>query len=281
MRRRVVRVLEASPLADKNLRICGRAAFLGEGDAGSIRDLGGGPAHFITVHNPGKLPKSKFPRSMASKAFIERIPGILMTSAVSTSYDGDAMETTEDLVELIRRIGVGDRASFAEFYDKFSGLIYSTALRVLADPSDAEDVAQEVFFMLWEKAPMYDPARGKPLTWAITMTRNKAIDRLRSQQRRSRLMEEAREENGDCELTTDRQPTEDAEHTEENEILRSAVMKLSKEQREAIEMAYFKGLTQQEIAVRLHEPLGTVKARIRRGIVRLRKMVGPALKMPA
>lgn len=184
----------------------------------------------------------------------------------------------EELVTLIRRIGMGDRDSFADFYDRFSGLIYSTALRVLSDPGDAEDVAQEVFFMLWEKAPMYDPSRGKPLTWAITMTRNKAIDRLRSQMRRARLLEGAREESGTDEPRTERPAVEGVEHAEENEILRSAVMKLSQEQREAIEMAYFKGLTQQEIASRLQEPLGTVKARIRRGIVRLRKIVGPTLK---
>jgi RNA polymerase sigma-70 factor, ECF subfamily len=191
------------------------------------------------------------------------------------------METTEDLVDSIRRIGLGDRVAFEEFYGKFSGLIYSTALRVLSDPDDARDVAQDVFFMLWEKAPMYDPARGKPLTWAITMTRNKAIDRLRSQQRRSRLQDEARAEASDADVTIERPPVDDLENAEEGEILRSAVMRLNPEQREAIEMAYFKGLTQQEIASRLDEPLGTVKARIRRGIVRLRKMVGPSLRLPA
>ncbi len=190
------------------------------------------------------------------------------------------MDSTEDLADLIQRIGVGDREAFSEFYDKFSGLIYSTALRVLNDASDAEDVAQEVFFMLWEKAPMYDPSRGKPLTWAITMTRNKAIDRLRSLQRRFRLQEAAREEQGPGELAMDHQAVENLEQAEENTILRSAVMQLSKEQREAIELAFFKCLTQQEIATRLDEPLGTIKARIRRGIVRLKKLVGPSLKLP-
>ena len=191
------------------------------------------------------------------------------------------MEATDDLVDLIRRIGAGDQAGFAAFYDRFSGLIYSTALRVLSDPQDAEDVAQEVFFMLWEKAPMYDPARGKPLTWVITMTRNRAIDRLRTQMRRARLLEDAREGSEKDETTGEQPPLERIEFSEENEILRSAVMKLNQEQREAIEMAYFKGLTQQEIAVQLDEPLGTVKARIRRGIVRLRKLMGAAFDLPS
>lgn len=184
---------------------------------------------------------------------------------------------TAAVEELVRKIGMGDRASFEEFYARFSGLIYSTALRVLANEADARDVAQDVLFMIWEKAPMYDPARGKPLTWAITMTRNKAIDRLRSLQRRNRLRDDVQREMGADAFVTLREPCEDLEATEKGAILKSAVMKLSDEQREAIELAYFKGLTQQEIAARLQEPLGTVKARIRRGVLRLKKMMGAAI----
>lgn len=183
---------------------------------------------------------------------------------------------TPAVEELIRQIGMGDRKSFEEFYLRFSGLIYSTALRVLANETDAQDVAQEVMFMIWEKAPMYDPSRGKPLTWAITMTRNKSIDRLRSHQRRHRLHDDVLRESPEN-VTTDREPFDDLDSTEKGKILRSAVLKLSKEQREAIEMAYFSGLTQQEIADRLEEPLGTVKARIRRGMLRLKRMIGSSL----
>lgn len=183
-------------------------------------------------------------------------------------------ENIAEIVELIRKIGVGDNRSFEEFYERFSGLIYATALRVLASESDAEDVTQEVFFMLWEKAPMYDPSRGKPITWVMTMTRNKAIDRLRSLHRRFRLQDEVQKEAGKEEQLSEREPFEDLDHQEKGRLVRSAVMKLNKQQREAIEMVYFGGLTQQEIAARLHEPLGTVKARIRRGMLRLRKIVG-------
>jgi len=180
---------------------------------------------------------------------------------------------TEGVIQLIRKIGMGDRTSFQEFYQRFSGLIYSTAFRVLNNASDAEDVAQDVLFMVWEKAPMYDPARGKPLTWAITMTRNKAIDRLRSLQRRGRLHDEVRAEVEPGEITTERVPFEELQASEQGQLLRSAVLKLNRDQREAIEMAYFQGLTQQEIASRLDQPLGTVKARIRRGMIRLRTLV--------
>jgi RNA polymerase sigma-70 factor (ECF subfamily) len=156
-------------------------------------------------------------------------------------------------------------------------VIYATAMRVLNDPRDAEDVAQEVFVMIWEKAKMYDPSRGKPLTWAVTMTRNKSIDRLRSLQRRFRLRDELEQETSASDFTTERAPVDDVEIQERGEILRSAVMKLSKEQREVIEMAYFSGLTQNEIADRLEEPLGTVKARIRRGMIKLRRLVAGSL----
>lgn len=185
--------------------------------------------------------------------------------------------TLEDDIELIRRIGMGDRASFATFYQRYANLVFSTAYRVLNNSSDAEDVTQDVMFMIWEKSPMYDPARGKPITWAVTMTRNKAIDRLRSVQRRFRLQDEVEREADPQDMIQERRPVDELDAIEKGNIVRTAVMKLSREQREVIEMAYFGGLTQQEIAARLDEPLGTVKARIRRGMLRLKKIVGTAL----
>jgi len=187
-------------------------------------------------------------------------------------------EVTEDPsrmeeVELIRRIGDGDRQSFEIFYEKYCGVLFSAALRVLNDPTDAEDVTQDVFVMIWNKAGMYDPARGKPLTWAVTMTRNKAIDRLRSLQRRFRLKEEAGKEADSASSVHDRQPVDEVDSAEVGTLIRNAVQKLGPDQREVIEMAYFQGLTQNEIAERLREPLGTIKARIRRGMIKLRKVV--------
>ncbi len=190
------------------------------------------------------------------------------------------METPDSLqedIELIRQIGLGNRRSYEVFFRKYSGLVYSTAYRVLNNQADAEDVAQEVLFMIWEKAPMYDPARGKPITWAVTMTRNKAVDKLRSVQRRFRLQDEVEREADKDDFIHQMRPVDELDALEKGQIVRTAVMKLSKEQREVIEMAYFGGLTQQEIATRLREPLGTVKARIRRGMLRLKKIVGTAL----
>jgi len=172
---------------------------------------------------------------------------------------------------------MGERASFETFYSRYIGLIYSTVFRVLNNGSDAEDVTQDVMFMIWEKSPMYDPARGKPLTWATTMARNKAIDRLRSVQRRLRLHDEVEKEVHGEGTPIFSSSVGNVESAEKGQIVRSAVLKLNKEQREVIELAYFGGLTQQEISTRLREPLGTVKARIRRGMLRLRKIVGSAL----
>jgi RNA polymerase sigma-70 factor, ECF subfamily len=186
----------------------------------------------------------------------------------------DDENDSAEVADLIQRIGMGDRASFVEFFTRFSRLVYSTAFKVVGSEADAQDIMQDVFFMIWEKAPRYDPERGKPLTWALTITRNKAIDKLRSLQRRSRLHDAAQNENevGEQQVTFDQ-----LDSVERGQIVLNAVMKLNKEQREAIELAYFKGLTQQEIAVQLHQPLGTVKARIRRGVLRLKKIIGRPL----
>lgn len=184
--------------------------------------------------------------------------------------DGD---TTDD-VELIARIAMGDRDAFADFYRRHIALVYSTAFRVLNNATDAEDVTQEVMFMLWEKSPMYDKSRGKPGTWTVTMARNKAIDRLRSIQRRTKLNTGVENESRIHEQTADTSlPADDLEAGEQNSLVRSAVLKLNKDQREVIEMAYFNGLSQQEISERINKPIGTVKARIRRGMIRLRKLV--------
>jgi RNA polymerase sigma-70 factor, ECF subfamily len=187
------------------------------------------------------------------------------------------VESLDD-IELIQRIGVGDRECFEEFYNRHSSLVYSTAYKVLNNADDAEDVTQDVMFMVWEKSPMYEEARGKPLSWAITMTRNKAIDRLRSVQRRLRLKDDVEKETLPLQRGgLEERPADLLDAGETRQLVRSAVMKLNREQREVIEMAYFGGLTQQEISQRLKTPLGTVKARIRRGMLRLRKMVGRSL----
>ncbi|MEO7932167.1 MAG: sigma-70 family RNA polymerase sigma factor [Chthoniobacterales bacterium] len=176
-------------------------------------------------------------------------------------------------MELLRRTAQGDRASFEALYERFSGILFTAALRVLNDQREAEDILQDVFIQIWEKAHFYVPERGKPLTWALTLTRNKSIDRLRSLQRRARLRDQVENETEIKSSLGQRDSSDEVDSLEKGKIIRAAVMQLSQEQREAIEMAYFGGLTQIEIASRLDQPLGTVKARIRRGMMRLKDLV--------
>ena len=176
----------------------------------------------------------------------------------------------ETQTQLLRRVAARDRQALADFYDQVAGVLYSTAIRILGDPQEAEEVIQDVFVQIWEKAPVFDIMLGTPFHWAVSITRNRSIDRLRSRQRRARVVEELREEIGsDAEIYI---PAATANlDTEHISIVRKAVINLPEEQRQAIEMAFFNGLTHAEIAVKLNEPLGTVKARIRRGMLKLRE----------
>ncbi len=183
-------------------------------------------------------------------------------------------ESEVDHVALMEGIAAGDRRAFDLLHRDFANLVFATAYRVLNDPHDAEEVAQEVFSSVWKKCQLFDPRRGKPQVWLSTMARNRAIDRLRSKQRRAQLRDELQDEQVQGSLSIDDGVVEGVRRQEEAVVIRSALLKLKPEQREVIEMTYFKGLSQSQAAEALGAPLGTVKARIRRGISRLRTMVG-------
>jgi RNA polymerase sigma-70 factor (ECF subfamily) len=189
----------------------------------------------------------------------------------------DSLNDQEVESELLKRVGEGDRASFEQLYDRFSGVLFSAALQILGDQREAEDVLQDVFVQIWDKAKLYNAARGKPLTWAMTLTRNKAIDRLRSIQRRFRLKDQVEKEAKVSSQMASPNSVDGVDAKEKSRIIHSAVLQLSQEQREAIELAFFSGLTQNEIAEELHQPLGTVKARIRRGMLKLKEIVAARL----
>jgi len=178
-----------------------------------------------------------------------------------------------DDVPLMVGIAAGDRRAFELLHKKFSGLVFATAFRVLNDPHDAEEVAQEVFSGVWNKSRLYDSSRGKPQVWLSTMARNRAIDRLRSKQRRAQLRDDLQVEQTEESVRPDDGVIQEVRRQEEAVVLRDALLRLKSEQREVIEMTYFKGLSQSQAAEALGAPLGTVKARIRRGISRLRTIV--------
>jgi len=174
-------------------------------------------------------------------------------------------------VELIRAMAGGDRDAFARFYDRYASLVYPLIVRIVRDRSDAADVLQDVFWEAWQNAATYDVARGSPEAWIVMRARARAIDRVRSVRRRSETFAMPLEE-GAVAMGAD--PVEDpAERAEARSAVLGALAELSAPQREVLELAYYGGLTQSEIAERIKQPLGTVKTRIRTGLERLRVLV--------
>ena len=177
-------------------------------------------------------------------------------------------------LDLLARVAKRERAAFEQLYDRYSNIIYATAMKFLKEDADAQDVVQDVFIQIWDKAKLYDPAKGKPLTWALTLTRNRSIDRIRAIQRRTRLRDDFEKETVVDESAGVREALSGVDASEKSQILRDAVGRLSPEQRNVIELAFFSGFTQSEIADRLGEPLGTIKARARRGLMKLKEILG-------
>jgi RNA polymerase sigma-70 factor (ECF subfamily) len=170
---------------------------------------------------------------------------------------------------LINRIAEGDDSSFDMLYERLSGPLYGMAYRMMNDTKEAEDVLQEALTYIWRKAATYDPNRSSPFAWAVMITRNKAIDRLRVRQRLEKLREKVTSEEAfyeDKDVTSANEPT----LRERGALVRSALEQIPQEQRQALELSFFGGLTHEQIAERLDTPLGTIKARIRRGLLRLR-----------
>ena len=174
---------------------------------------------------------------------------------------------------LLKRIAQRDAAAFHEFHQLHYGLIFATVSHVLNDQQDAEDILQDVMIALWQKAHLYEPSKGKPLTWVTTMARNRAIDRIRAKQRRSRLYDDFESEHKVSQPEFEPSASENLDVQEQGQVLRRAMRSLTDDQREALQLAYFSGLSQSEVAKKLREPLGTVKARIRRGVNRLESLV--------
>ena len=182
-----------------------------------------------------------------------------------------AGESRDDPIELIERVSAGDREAFGRLYDRYAPLVFAFALRVLGRRPEAEDLLQEVFLQAWRQAGTYRQERGTPEAWLSTITRSRAIDRLRAIRRREKSfipMQDA--------PSVDPPGRVEASGSESDARLTVAgpLAELPAAQRIVLELAYFEGLTQAEIATRLGEPLGTVKTRIRAGLDRLRGLLG-------
>lgn len=154
-------------------------------------------------------------------------------------------------------------------YDRYRLILFGLLVRILNSREEAEDVLQEVFLQVWRRAADFDEERGRPFTWLVTLTRSRAIDRLRSVAARQRLVDAALPEVS--EDATD--AVSDTLLAEQREIVARALATLPEEQRRTLKLAYFEGLTQSEIAAKLGSPLGTVKTRMRAGMTTLRKLL--------
>ena len=185
-------------------------------------------------------------------------------------------ELRQDL-ELMLAIRDGSASALEALYDRHSGAVLGLCTRVLRDHGEAEETLVDVFHQIWKRAERFDPARATPLAYLMAIARSRAIDRLRMRQRRSRLMVARGDESPLDALPMEPIPATSGLHAalarELRERVQRALARLRVEQRHAVELSFFEGLSHREIAERLDIPLGTIKTRIRQGLIRLRDLM--------
>src|SRR5215212_6341690 len=185
------------------------------------------------------------------------------------SYSGVNGSNAED-VALMRRIVEADETALGALYDRWVRSLYSLVLHLLKDPDEAEDVVEETFWQAWQKAGSYEPSRGAVSTWLLTIGRRKALDRLRAKKRSREDTIGSDHSFADLPSTAP-DPASEVEGSELREQVRIALNELPDEQREVLELGYFSGLSQSEIADATGQPLGTVKTRMRLAMQKLRE----------
>lgn len=173
----------------------------------------------------------------------------------------------------VARMATGDQAGLADLYDASSRLVYSVVLRIVRRAEDAEEVTLDVFTQVWKSAASYDASRGSVAAWLVMLARSRAIDRIRSltpREQNERPMPDVFEP-----PTSQPTPERETEDSQRRRRVVSALSVLPAEQRELLQLAFFEGLTHSELAARLNQPLGTVKTRIRMGMMKLREQLEP------
>ena len=203
------------------------------------------------------------------------------------SSDRERMAPTlppQDL-DVVARLVAGDERALGMLYDRHVGMAFGLASAMMHDPADAEEVVADAFAQIWRSAASFDPSRGSVLGWISTIVRTRALDLLRSQKRRARVLESAAamSEEGASPALAAGAPSPDrgVELSEAQRLVRQALDDLPRPQRHVLELAYFGGLSQSEIAEQLSEPLGTVKTRMRAGMEKMRSALRPLLENPS
>lgn len=181
-----------------------------------------------------------------------------------------------ELAALITRIASGDQGAVADLYERTKKQLYGLVLRILRNTAAAEEVLMDVYLQVWRQASHYDARRGRPFTWLATIARSRALDRLRA----GRHEEQWPEEIDTVDVAALPSDVEEAVvANERRRIVAAALDTLSLQEREVIELAYFSGLTQREMATQLGQPLGTVKTRVRRALTKLRDTLRPSMEL--
>lgn len=183
------------------------------------------------------------------------------------------LEPGEERMLVDRMVRRRDHSAFLAVYDRYSRLIFNLARKILRDDAEADEVLQDVFWQFWKTANQIDLRKGNLSSWLVTMARNRSIDRLRSRMRRNETFEE-----GILDAELNKPSEERPESYAEKISIQKALSSLSESQRKAIEFAYFWGMSHNEIAEKLGEPLGTVKTRIRSALLELRELLGATLR---
>lgn len=219
-------------------------------------------ARRAAVGNPDRFPTVALDRAPASDRSRRR----------ESACQAGCLSTLDDSPEsLFAKVAAGDEQAFAELYDQLAPKVYGLVLRVLRDPAQSAEVSQEVFLEIWKQAPQFDSERGTVQAWALTIAHRRAVDRVRAEQSSRDRVERVAQQDARESITT---PAEAVAERFEQRQAAEALAALSDTHREVIVLAYYDGLTQQEIADRLGIPLGTVKTRARDGLAKLRARMG-------
>ncbi len=216
-----------------------------------------------------------------------------MTSTTSAAAGPDWSKRNRDLAGLLARTGLGDRAAFAELYERSSAHLFAVVLRINRDRTQAEDILQEVFVKVWLAARTFDPAQSQPLTWMTSIARHHAIDSLRRRQTQPRLQSLSANDGGDSGEDPADDPYGNVEdgaagplellsQASEARAITTCMQVLNAQQRQCVALAFYNGLSHAEVAEQLCQPLGTVKSWVRRGLLALKNCLqGAAQPLPS